>query len=145
MKHWIFYWVLLCLGEALQILNTLPSPLPSSVSPSRTCLGEQASRESLSTSLSGDVSEAGLSSHQGALGAPVVPQPSGSPAAAAAAPVPATPSKVGHWKRDNFSAKFHSFTWNSWQHKRSTRGLLNIIFPAFPSPFCLYFSITSSC
>ncbi|XP_023277520.1 dynactin subunit 1-like isoform X5 [Seriola lalandi dorsalis] len=52
---------------------------------------KQASRESLSSSLSGDVSEAGLSSHQGALGAPVVPQPSGSPAAAA---VPATPSKV---------------------------------------------------
>uniref|UniRef100_A0A3B4VHK7 Dynactin subunit 1 n=1 Tax=Seriola dumerili TaxID=41447 RepID=A0A3B4VHK7_SERDU len=37
----------------------------------------------LSSSLSGDVSEVGLSSHQGALGAPVVPQPSGSPAAAA--------------------------------------------------------------
>ncbi|XP_030285940.1 dynactin subunit 1-like isoform X7 [Sparus aurata] len=53
---------------------------------------KQASRESLSSSLSGDVSEAGLSSHQGALGAPVVPQPSGSPAAVAAA-VPATPSK----------------------------------------------------
>ncbi|XP_008290274.1 dynactin subunit 1-like isoform X2 [Stegastes partitus] len=52
----------------------------------------KASRESLSTSLSGDVSEAGLSSQQGALGAPVVPQPSGSPAAAAAA-LPATPSK----------------------------------------------------
>uniref|UniRef100_A0A8C4EC45 Dynactin subunit 1 n=1 Tax=Dicentrarchus labrax TaxID=13489 RepID=A0A8C4EC45_DICLA len=50
------------------------------------------SRESLSTSLSGDVSEVGLSSHQGALGAPVMPQPSGSPAAAAAA-IPATPSK----------------------------------------------------
>uniref|UniRef100_A0A8D3DN32 Dynactin subunit 1 n=1 Tax=Scophthalmus maximus TaxID=52904 RepID=A0A8D3DN32_SCOMX len=46
----------------------------------------------LSSSLSGDVSEVGLSSHQGALGAPVVPQPSGSPAPAAA-PVPATPSK----------------------------------------------------
>uniref|UniRef100_A0A3Q1E9G2 Dynactin subunit 1 n=1 Tax=Acanthochromis polyacanthus TaxID=80966 RepID=A0A3Q1E9G2_9TELE len=53
---------------------------------------KQASRESLSTSLSGDVSEASLSSQQGALGAPVVPQPSGSPAAAATA-VPATPSK----------------------------------------------------
>ncbi|XP_022614103.1 dynactin subunit 1-like isoform X1 [Seriola dumerili] len=52
---------------------------------------KKASRESLSSSLSGDVSEVGLSSHQGALGAPVVPQPSGSPAAAA---VPATPSKV---------------------------------------------------
>ncbi|KAI3376552.1 hypothetical protein L3Q82_017003, partial [Scortum barcoo] len=52
----------------------------------------RASRENLSSSLSGDVSEAGLSSHQGALGAPVMPQPSGSPAAAAAS-VPATPSK----------------------------------------------------
>ncbi|XP_045921598.1 dynactin subunit 1-like isoform X3 [Micropterus dolomieu] len=51
-----------------------------------------ASRESLSSALSGDVSEAGLSSHQGALGAPVMPQPSGSPAAMAAS-VPATPSK----------------------------------------------------
>ncbi|XP_026189201.1 dynactin subunit 1-like isoform X1 [Mastacembelus armatus] len=54
---------------------------------------KKASRESLSSSLSGDVSEAGLSPHQGALGAPVVPQPSGSPAATAT-PVPATPSKV---------------------------------------------------
>ncbi|XP_029310308.1 dynactin subunit 1-like isoform X7 [Cottoperca gobio] len=53
---------------------------------------KQASRESLSSSLSGDVSEAGLSSHQGALGAPVMPQPSGSPAAVAT-PVPATSSK----------------------------------------------------
>lgn len=53
---------------------------------------KKASRESLSSSLSGDVSEAGLPSHQGALGAPVVPQPSGSPAAVAAS-VPATPSK----------------------------------------------------
>ncbi|XP_026189234.1 dynactin subunit 1-like isoform X5 [Mastacembelus armatus] len=53
---------------------------------------KKASRESLSSSLSGDVSEAGLSPHQGALGAPVVPQPSGSPAATAT-PVPATPSK----------------------------------------------------
>ncbi|XP_035861591.1 dynactin subunit 1-like isoform X11 [Sander lucioperca] len=52
---------------------------------------KQASRESLSH-LSGDVSEASLSSHQGALGAPVIPQPSGSPAAVAV-PVPATPSK----------------------------------------------------
>ncbi|TMS02482.1 Dynactin subunit 1 [Larimichthys crocea] len=54
---------------------------------------KKASRESLASSLSGDVSEAGLSSHQGALGAPVMPQPSGSPAAAAAS-VTATPSKV---------------------------------------------------
>ncbi|XP_034424532.1 dynactin subunit 1-like isoform X9 [Hippoglossus hippoglossus] len=50
------------------------------------------SRESLSSSLSGDVSEVGVSSHQGALGAPIVPQPSGSPAPVAS-PVPATPSK----------------------------------------------------
>ncbi|XP_040887100.1 dynactin subunit 1-like isoform X2 [Toxotes jaculatrix] len=54
---------------------------------------KKASRETLSSSLSGDVSEVGLSSHQGALGAPVVPQPSGSPAASTA-PVQATPSKV---------------------------------------------------
>ncbi|XP_074479233.1 dynactin subunit 1-like isoform X8 [Sebastes fasciatus] len=52
---------------------------------------KQASRESLVSSLSGDVSEAGLSSHQGALAAPVMPQPGGSAAAAAA---PTTPSKV---------------------------------------------------
>ncbi|XP_071333946.1 dynactin subunit 1-like isoform X1 [Trachinotus anak] len=71
--------------------TSLPSLL---VRPSgRPSLSLMASRESLSTSLSGDVSEVGLSSHQGALGAPVVPQPSGSPAAASA-PVPATPSKV---------------------------------------------------
>ncbi|XP_046908043.1 LOW QUALITY PROTEIN: dynactin subunit 1-like [Hypomesus transpacificus] len=44
----------------------------------------------LSTSLSGDVSEAGLS--QSALGAPVVPLPSGSPATAGGPP-PATSSK----------------------------------------------------
>uniref|UniRef100_A0A8C7XC50 Dynactin subunit 1 n=1 Tax=Oryzias sinensis TaxID=183150 RepID=A0A8C7XC50_9TELE len=51
---------------------------------------KKASRESLSSSHSGDLSEASLHSQQGALGAPVMPQPSGSPAAAA----PATPSKV---------------------------------------------------
>ncbi|KAF7229833.1 transcript variant X3 [Nothobranchius furzeri] len=56
-----------------------------------TCLCQQASRESLSSSLSGDVSETSLSSQQGALGAPVTPQPSGSPPPAAL--VPATPSK----------------------------------------------------
>uniref|UniRef100_A0A8C5H8N1 Dynactin subunit 1 n=2 Tax=Gouania willdenowi TaxID=441366 RepID=A0A8C5H8N1_GOUWI len=55
---------------------------------------KQGSRESLSTSLSGDVSEVGLSMQQGALAAPVVPQPSSSSAAAAASTVPATPSKV---------------------------------------------------
>uniref|UniRef100_A0A665VFD1 Dynactin subunit 1 n=1 Tax=Echeneis naucrates TaxID=173247 RepID=A0A665VFD1_ECHNA len=55
-------------------------------------LCQQASRENLSSSLSGNVSEGGLSSNQGALGAPVVPQPSGSPAATPG-PVPATPSK----------------------------------------------------
>ncbi|GAA6228250.1 dynactin subunit 1-like isoform X3 [Lates japonicus] len=65
---------------------------PGNVKKSSTRRSAKASRESLSSSLSGDVSEVGLSSHQGALGAPVVPQPSGSPAAAAA-PVPATPSK----------------------------------------------------
>ncbi|XP_071333952.1 dynactin subunit 1-like isoform X6 [Trachinotus anak] len=66
---------------------------PVNIKKSSTRRSAKASRESLSTSLSGDVSEVGLSSHQGALGAPVVPQPSGSPAAASA-PVPATPSKV---------------------------------------------------
>ncbi|XP_018540390.1 dynactin subunit 1 isoform X2 [Lates calcarifer] len=65
---------------------------PGNVKKSSTRRSAKASRESLSSSLSGDVSEVSLSSHQGALGAPVVPQPSGSPAAAAA-PVPATPSK----------------------------------------------------
>ncbi|XP_044039418.1 dynactin subunit 1-like isoform X4 [Siniperca chuatsi] len=70
--------------------TSLPSLL---VRPSgRLSLSLRASRESLSSSLSGDVSETGFSSHQGALGAPVMPQPSGSPAAMAA-PVPATPSK----------------------------------------------------
>ncbi|KAM9717284.1 dynactin subunit 1-like isoform 4-T4 [Menidia menidia] len=53
----------------------------------------KASRESLSSSLSGDVSEVSLTSQQGALGAPVVPQPGGSPVVAAAS-VPLTPSKV---------------------------------------------------
>ncbi|XP_034757050.1 dynactin subunit 1-like isoform X7 [Etheostoma cragini] len=52
---------------------------------------KQASRESLSH-LSGDVSEVALSPHQGALGAPVIPQPGGSPAAVAVL-VPPTPSK----------------------------------------------------
>ncbi|XP_075890184.1 dynactin subunit 1-like isoform X3 [Nelusetta ayraudi] len=57
---------------------------------SRQSLSKTASRESLTSSASGDVSEAGLPANQGALGAPVMPQPSGSsaaaPAAAAAAP-----------------------------------------------------------
>ncbi|TNN50489.1 Dynactin subunit 1 [Liparis tanakae] len=44
----------------------------------------QASRESLTSPLSGDVSEAGPPPHPGALAAPVVPQPGGSPAAVAA-------------------------------------------------------------
>ncbi|KAF7657119.1 hypothetical protein LDENG_00032000 [Lucifuga dentata] len=65
---------------------------PVSLKKSSTRRSAKASRESLSTSMSGDGSEAGLSSHQGALGAPIVPQPTGSPAAVAA-PVPATPSK----------------------------------------------------
>uniref|UniRef100_A0A8C3FYK8 Dynactin subunit 1 n=1 Tax=Cyclopterus lumpus TaxID=8103 RepID=A0A8C3FYK8_CYCLU len=69
-----------------------PTSYPSCNSPPHTCLGLQASRESLTSSLSGDVSEAGLTPHQGALAAPVIPQPSGS-SAAMAAPVPATPSK----------------------------------------------------
>ncbi|KAM9335872.1 dynactin subunit 1-like isoform 1-T1 [Symphorus nematophorus] len=71
--------------------TSLPSLLVRPVG--RTSLSLRASRESLSSSASADVSEAGLPSHQGALGAPVVPQPSGSPAAAAAS-VPATPSKA---------------------------------------------------
>ncbi|KAM9426789.1 dynactin subunit 1-like isoform 2-T2 [Pholidichthys leucotaenia] len=54
---------------------------------------KKVSRESLSSSQSGDGREGGLSSQQGPLGAPIMPQPSGSSAAAAAAPVPATPSK----------------------------------------------------
>ncbi|XP_076580635.1 dynactin subunit 1-like isoform X2 [Chaetodon auriga] len=66
--------------------------IPVSAKKSSTRRSAKASREGLSSSLSGDVSEAGLSSHQGALGAPVMPQPSGSPAAMAA-PVQATPSK----------------------------------------------------
>ncbi|XP_067436597.1 dynactin subunit 1-like isoform X2 [Thunnus thynnus] len=70
--------------------TSLPSLLVRSAG--RPSLSLRASRESLSSSLSGDVSEAGLSSHQGALGAPVVPQPSGSPAAVAT-PGPAAQSK----------------------------------------------------
>nr|XP_043878612.1 dynactin subunit 1a isoform X6 [Solea senegalensis] len=67
--------------------TSLPSLL---VRPSgRYSLPMTASRESLSSSLS-DVSEVSLSSHQGALGAPIMPQPSGS---SVAATVPATPSK----------------------------------------------------
>nr|XP_033934391.1 dynactin subunit 1-like [Pseudochaenichthys georgianus] len=57
------------------------------------CSGHQASRESLSSSLSGDVGEAAHPSHPAALGAPGMPQPSGSTAASAAAG-PATPSRV---------------------------------------------------
>ncbi|KAK5848550.1 hypothetical protein PBY51_006154 [Eleginops maclovinus] len=66
---------------------------PVNVKKSSTRRSAKSSRESLSTSLSGDVSEAGLPSHPAALGAPVMPQPSGSPAATAAA-IPSTPSKV---------------------------------------------------
>ncbi|XP_041635097.1 dynactin subunit 1-like isoform X2 [Cheilinus undulatus] len=65
---------------------SLPSLL---VPPSGSSLSVMASRESLPSSLSGDVSEA---EHKGALGAPVMPQPSGTPAAVAAQ-APATPSK----------------------------------------------------
>ncbi|XP_034424526.1 dynactin subunit 1-like isoform X4 [Hippoglossus hippoglossus] len=70
--------------------TSLPSLLVRSAG--RPNLPLTTSRESLSSSLSGDVSEVGVSSHQGALGAPIVPQPSGSPAPVAS-PVPATPSK----------------------------------------------------
>ncbi|XP_047194745.1 dynactin subunit 1 isoform X9 [Hippoglossus stenolepis] len=66
---------------------------PMNVKKSSTRRSAKTSRESLSSSLSGDVSEVGVSSHQGALGAPIVPQPSGSPAPVAS-PVPATPSKA---------------------------------------------------
>ncbi|XP_054608464.1 dynactin subunit 1-like isoform X3 [Dunckerocampus dactyliophorus] len=62
---------------------------PMSVKKSSTRRSAKASRESLS---SGDVNEVGLSTPQGALGAPVIPQPGGSPTAAATS-VPATPSK----------------------------------------------------
>ncbi|XP_032399830.1 dynactin subunit 1 isoform X6 [Etheostoma spectabile] len=65
---------------------------PANIKKSSTRRSAKASRESLSH-LSGDVSEVALSPHQGALGAPVIPQPSGSPAAVAV-PVPPTPSKV---------------------------------------------------
>ncbi|XP_034424524.1 dynactin subunit 1-like isoform X2 [Hippoglossus hippoglossus] len=71
--------------------TSLPSLLVRSAG--RPNLPLTTSRESLSSSLSGDVSEVGVSSHQGALGAPIVPQPSGSPAPVAS-PVPATPSKA---------------------------------------------------
>ncbi|XP_047242258.1 dynactin subunit 1-like isoform X1 [Girardinichthys multiradiatus] len=79
-------WSTPCLTPA----TSLPSLL---IRPSRLRLALRASRESLSSSLSGDVSEVSLSSQQGALGAPVTPQPSGSPAALAP-PAPATPSKL---------------------------------------------------
>ncbi|XP_053271556.1 dynactin subunit 1 isoform X1 [Pleuronectes platessa] len=71
--------------------TSLPSLLVRSAG--RPSLPLTTSRESLSSSLSGDVSEAGVSPHQGALGAPIVPQPSGSPAPVASG-VPATPSKA---------------------------------------------------
>ncbi|KAK5848551.1 hypothetical protein PBY51_006154 [Eleginops maclovinus] len=73
--------------------TSLPSLLIRPTIRSNLPLPLMSSRESLSTSLSGDVSEAGLPSHPAALGAPVMPQPSGSPAATAAA-IPSTPSKV---------------------------------------------------
>ncbi|XP_034019960.1 dynactin subunit 1-like isoform X1 [Thalassophryne amazonica] len=63
---------------------------PVTLKKSSTRRSAKASRENLSSSVSGDISEAGLSSHQGALGGPVVPQPGGSPAAVA---VVAGPSK----------------------------------------------------
>ncbi|XP_054608463.1 dynactin subunit 1-like isoform X2 [Dunckerocampus dactyliophorus] len=63
---------------------------PKTSKQSSTRRSAKASRESLS---SGDVNEVGLSTPQGALGAPVIPQPGGSPTAAATS-VPATPSKA---------------------------------------------------
>ncbi|KAM4564541.1 dynactin subunit 1-like isoform 3-T3 [Fundulus diaphanus] len=78
------------LSRILKQKEILETPKTSKQTPASI---KKASRESLSSSLSGDVSEAGLSSPQGALGAPVTPQPSGSPAAAAT-PAPATPSKA---------------------------------------------------
>lgn len=69
-------------------------------------LGLQASRESLTSSASGDVSEASLPSNQGALGAPVMPQPSGLPAAAPAA-APAAPSKVAHTRKNTAGEPLH--------------------------------------
>ncbi|XP_061565384.1 dynactin subunit 1-like isoform X1 [Cololabis saira] len=66
---------------------------PANIKKSSTRRSGKASRESLSVSASGDVGDASLSSKQSALGAPVMPQPAGSPAASSA-PVPAAPSKV---------------------------------------------------
>ncbi|CAL8325399.1 unnamed protein product [Lota lota] len=62
-------------------------------SPPPSLLGTGTPRSTFSSSLIGDVSEAGLSS-QGPLGAPLIPQPSGSPSATATlAPAPSGPSK----------------------------------------------------
>ncbi|XP_061768464.1 dynactin subunit 1-like isoform X4 [Nerophis ophidion] len=73
--------------QGLAPASSLPSLL---VRLGRSSLPLMSSRESLS---SGDVSEVGLSTQQGALGAPVIPQPVGT-SIAAATPVPATSSKV---------------------------------------------------
>ncbi|XP_060951757.1 dynactin subunit 1-like isoform X3 [Limanda limanda] len=78
------------LAKILKQKDTPETPKTSKLTPLNV---KKTSRESLSSSLSGDVSEAGVSSQQGALGAPIVPQPSGSPAPVAS-PVPATPSKA---------------------------------------------------
>ncbi|XP_057711851.1 dynactin subunit 1a isoform X1 [Corythoichthys intestinalis] len=63
---------------------------PVSTKKSSTRRSAKASRESLS---SGDVSEVGLSPHQGALGTPITAQLGGSLSEATAASAPATPSK----------------------------------------------------
>nr|XP_061810853.1 dynactin subunit 1-like [Nerophis lumbriciformis] len=63
---------------------------PVSTKKSSTRRSAKASRESLS---SGDVSEVGLSPHQGALGTPISAQLGGSLSEATAASAPATPSK----------------------------------------------------
>nr|XP_057923860.1 dynactin subunit 1-like isoform X3 [Doryrhamphus excisus] len=63
---------------------------PTSIKKSSTRRSAKTSRDSLS---SGDVSEVSLSTPQGALGVPVIPQPGGSSTAAATS-VPATPSKA---------------------------------------------------
>ncbi|XP_061524550.1 dynactin subunit 1a isoform X1 [Phycodurus eques] len=63
---------------------------PISTKKSSTRRSVKASRESLS---SGDVSEVGLSPHQGALGAPITPQLGGTLTEGTATSAPATPSK----------------------------------------------------
>lgn len=94
LKKVVFTWVVPGRSLGVKVGLSKINLLICSLTHSFFFLNQQASRESLSSSLSGDVSEVSLSSQQGALGAPVTPQPSGSPAAMAPQ-VPATPSKVG--------------------------------------------------